>query len=300
MELQRTSILASAYARKHRKQPTDQERPADQELPEELIPTDEEVEAYHQANPDVLAQFVAGNPRFQAAEAQEQLKRQLAEINIYAQRAKKEGLDKDPLTSLQLRIFPEGVLQGEMMRVLFEQVQINQDDLSAYYNQHKDEFIQAKARHILISTQPQPGADPTAAPPDKEKLRQKALDVLKRVRAGEDFAALAKQFSDDPGSKEQGGDLGYFDRGRMVAEFDKTVFSLEPGQVGDLVETRFGFHIIKLEDKRQAPFEDSTKDQIEQKVRQAKNKELADKIMKRFSVTIDLGPTAEKPSGEQK
>src|SRR5262249_61085433 len=82
----------------------------------------------------------------------------------------------------------------------------------------------------------------------KAAARKKAEELLKRVRAGEDFATLAKKNSDDPGSADKGGDLGVFPHGKMVPAFDTAVFALEPGAVSEVVETPFGFHIIKLEE----------------------------------------------------
>ncbi len=89
---------------------------------------------------------------------------------------------------------------------------------------------QIHARHILVETQ------------------EEAEAVLERLEAGEDFAALAEELSQDPGSAEEGGDLGWFPRRQMVTEFDEAAFSLSPGEISDIVETSFGFHIIKVED----------------------------------------------------
>lgn len=93
--------------------------------------------------------------------------------------------------------------------------------------------------------------EPTDAEVDAyiARKRTEAEDVLKRVRGGEDFAAVAREISTD-GSKEQGGDLGFFGRGRMVKEFEETAFSLQPGETSDIVQTQFGFHIIKVDEKR--------------------------------------------------
>ncbi|NTU59616.1 MAG: hypothetical protein HGA98_00990 [Deltaproteobacteria bacterium] len=101
-----------------------------------------------------------------------------------------------------------------------------------------------RARHILVKLA-------AGAKPDEEaKVRAKAESVLKEAKAGKDFATLAKKYSEDPGSKEKGGDLGAFERGQMVPAFEEAAFALKPGQLSDLVKTQFGFHVIKVEEHR--------------------------------------------------
>lgn len=102
-----------------------------------------------------------------------------------------------------------------------------------------------KVQHILIKTQGLPKED---AP----KLKAKAEDILKQLQHGANFAELAKQNSDDPGSKDKGGELGWIVRGQTVPNFEKTAFSLKPGQLSGLVETEYGYHIIQVEDKQTA------------------------------------------------
>lgn len=103
-----------------------------------------------------------------------------------------------------------------------------------------------RARHILIRVEPRA----TAA--DKAKAREKMVEVQKKLKKGTDFVELARQYSEDPGSKERGGDLGYFTRGEMTPPFEKAAFGLEVGQMSDIVETDFGFHLIRVEEKKAA------------------------------------------------
>jgi peptidyl-prolyl cis-trans isomerase C len=103
-----------------------------------------------------------------------------------------------------------------------------------------------RASHILI------GVPENADAAARDAARAKAADVLNQVKAGGDFAELAKQHSQDPGSAPRGGDLDYFERGQMVGPFEEAAFALAPGQTSELVETRFGYHIIKVVDKQPA------------------------------------------------
>ncbi len=122
-------------------------------------------------------------------------------------------------------------------------------DLQAYYNAHQAQFQvkeQVKVRHILIAASA--GADPKA----DAAARTKATDLLTQIKAGGNFADLASKNSDDPGSKTQGGELGWLDRGKTVPEFDKAAFSLAPGQTSDVIKTQFGYHILQVEDKKTA------------------------------------------------
>jgi peptidyl-prolyl cis-trans isomerase D len=127
---------------------------------------------------------------------------------------------------------------------LRERVGVSPQDVSRSYNQNIDQYTtpeQVRASHILLKTE---GKDEAA-------VRKQAESVLAEARKpGADFAALAAKYSEDDASKTQGGDLNFFSRGRMVPEFDAAAFSLEPGTISDLVKSQFGFHVIKVVEKR--------------------------------------------------
>jgi peptidyl-prolyl cis-trans isomerase D len=127
--------------------------------------------------------------------------------------------------------------------------QVTDADVLAYYNAHKDQYQvkeQVKVRHILIAVPAGADAKTDAA------AKAKAEDILKQIKAGGNFADLASKNSDDPGSKTQGGELGWLDRGKTVPEFDKAAFTLAPGQTSDLIKTQFGYHILQVEEKKSA------------------------------------------------
>jgi peptidyl-prolyl cis-trans isomerase D len=134
-------------------------------------------------------------------------------------------------------------------------------ELEAYYEQHRGEFTeeeQAHARHILFRVAP------GAGPVDRSEAELRANSVAQIAKSGADFGELAAIHSEDPGSKDNGGDLGWFGRGQMVREFENAVWDAKPGDVLGPVESQFGFHIIRVEGfkpQRQQPF-DEVREQV--------------------------------------
>ena len=122
---------------------------------------------------------------------------------------------------------------------------VKEEEIVAYYQEHQDEFVieeEVQASHILLNV---------PDPKKEEEVEKKIQELLARIKNGEDFAALAKEYSTCPSSKK-GGDLGFFKKGQMVKEFESAAFSLKVGEVSEPVKTQFGWHIIKLADRRPA------------------------------------------------
>jgi peptidyl-prolyl cis-trans isomerase D len=133
------------------------------------------------------------------------------------------------------------------------QVTVSPTELQRAYNDNIDQYRmpdRARVRHILIATPAGPDGKPD--PKQVDQARAKAADILKQVRAGGNFAELAKKNSEDPGSKDAGGELGWITKGQMVPEFEKVSFAQNPGQISDLVQSSYGFHIIQTEEKEVA------------------------------------------------
>jgi peptidyl-prolyl cis-trans isomerase D len=190
-----------------------------------------------------------------------------AELQAYYDRNKQTYVNSIP----EKRQLKYVVLDNARM---LAQTQVTQQDIESYYDQHRDEYRvpeQVNVRHILIKT-PLPGPDGKLDQKAVDAAQAKAEDVLKQVKAGGNFAELAKKYSDDPGSAKEGGSLGWIGRGRTVPEFEKAAFSLPKGGTSDLVKSSYGFHIIHVEDKQDAHMKSlaEVKDQIEPIIKQQK------------------------------
>lgn len=161
-----------------------------------------------------------------------------------------ETLTKMNLTEAELKA---QLKQDLTIRKLIDQqvaakVTITPEEAKAFYSSHPELFKapeSVRASHILIKVEPNASAE------DKAKARERITAIQQRAKKGEDFAALAKEASECP-SGANGGDLNYFQRGQMVGPFEEAAFSLKPGTMSDIVETPFGYHLIKVADKKEA------------------------------------------------
>ncbi len=170
------------------------------------------------------------------------------------------------------------------------------EELKTYYDSNPALFKHpemVKASHILIKL------DPQADEAQKIEARKKIDDIAKKLTAGEDFAELAKNYSECP-SSANGGDLGSFRRGQMVQAFEDAAFSMNPGEISPVVETHFGFHIIKVSEKQPEgtfPFEE-VKPQIQQVLTREKVQKLLEKDIENLKSKADIETfpsTNEKP-----
>jgi peptidyl-prolyl cis-trans isomerase C len=174
---------------------------------------------------------------------------------LTAQKMTVQDIRDDARSEISVEKLVEGAIGSK--------IAVKPEAVADFYKNNQDKFQQGarvRASHILI--QVPEGADAAA----KQQAKTKAEAILKDLKAGKDFAAAAKENSQDPGSAPNGGDLGFFEQGQMVPPFEQAAFALKAGQMSEVVETPFGYHIIKVAEKQEArvvPIEEA-KPQIEQ------------------------------------
>jgi peptidyl-prolyl cis-trans isomerase C len=177
------------------------------------------------------------------SEQMQKVKERFPDEKTFKELLKKEGLSLD---KLQSQITRDLMLQRYIDTQFVKNITVSDQEAKDYYEGNLNMFKkpeQIQASHILIKV------DPDAMEEDKAKARAKLEKIRKKLKQGGDFAAFAGESSECP-SKAKGGDLGYFGRGQMVKPFEDAAFSLKKGEVSDIVETGFGYHLIKVTDKK--------------------------------------------------
>lgn len=221
-----------------------------------------------------------GLPQVQGAQRAEYVLSFLTDMTLLAQAAEAQKLDQSPdfqqrLAYARTKALMEALMMSEAKKAVSDEAK----------RKTYDEFVasakpeaEVRARHILVDDE------------------AKAKEIAAKAKAGEDFAKLAKDNSKD--SAEDGGDLGYFTKDQMVPEFADAAFKLDKGQVSDPVKSQFGWHVIKVEDKRQKPVPtyDQVSDQIEQYLVRKAQTDLVTKLRADAKVEKTAAPAAAAPA----
>jgi PPIC-type PPIASE domain len=219
LEMTRTVVDARMYAKKQREANA-----------QDWMPKQDEVEAFgkNPANMKQLDEYLEDVKKLGlvpegqeiSEEMKESFRQQWAPMAILAQKARAAGVENERATQLQIQFQQTVTLGGIYEAELAKKLEPTEQEIQDYFAKH-------------------PEIDPKAS-------RAKAEDILRRARSGEDFDKLAKENSDEPGAKESGGDLGWFGRGRMDKQFETAAFALKDNEISDVIETRFGFHVIQV------------------------------------------------------
>ncbi|UPA30606.1 peptidylprolyl isomerase [Terrisporobacter glycolicus] len=194
----------------------------------------------------------------------------------YQEQLKKMGINEDFLKFQ----FTRDLANTNLQKKFEEDTKISETEMKKYYEDNKKSFYTdtVTASHILLKTQDSEGKELSAE--KKKEAKKKAEEALAKVKSGEDFAKAAKKYSQDS-SASKGGELGTFGRGQMVSEFEKAAFNMKKGEISDIVETEYGYHIIKVTGRvdKQETYND-VKDKIKTTLAGQKYTEYVEKLKK--------------------
>jgi parvulin-like peptidyl-prolyl isomerase len=226
-------------------------------------------------------------------EAEQKTKRDCLEMlisdKLVGQKAKKLDLSQDSVWKMKERKHSLEFLTDLLYKKeVAEKAPVGDSEITAYYNENLDKIFtkpeEFKISHILIKVEEDTLQKKSGKKKDREKeALEKIEPIYQRAKNGEDFAALAKEFSEEDGSKEKGGELGYLPRGRMLKEFEEQISSLQPNEVSRPFRTKFGYHILKYTDKKPSEvmeLNDDLKEKIKYNLARDNQKKRAEEYLK--------------------
>ena len=216
-------------------------------------------------------------------EKYEDLKETLKSNSAYKAKLDEVGVNDDFLKS-QVK---KDLIVSKYKENFMKNIKINDNEIKTYYDNHKDEFTkeEVRASQILISTLDD--NNNVVNQEQKEKLKDKAEDILEKLKNNEDFAILAKEYSDDKNSGKDGGDLGYFSKEDKNIDFTNPVFKLEKDQLSDIIETEYGYLIVKVTDNKSVTKTlEESKEDIKNKILNQKYTQHIDSLYKNGKITI--------------
>lgn len=235
--------------------------------------------------------FVAGLPDYLKSmgvgPARKNLAQQMLDVMQVASEARAQHYNDDPKIAAQLAFQAEQALANAYLSAEMQKALADEANIRDFYERNKSIYKQVHARHILIRL---PGSVVPLREGQKEKTEAEALahaqELRKRLVAGEDFTVIAKAESDDAGSGANGGDLGFFSAGQMVAPFEQAAFALKDKEISEPVRTQFGFHIIQTLETKERPFEE-VKAEIKEKSGTELRQKFMQEIRRKYPVTLD-------------
>ncbi len=229
-------------------------------------------------------------PQFQAnarGAGRKQFADNVVHVLVLAQEGKKRKLDESAAYKIQSMFQNANMLAGMTYDQLGKDAKLDEAEIHKYYDTHKGEFERVHARHILIRV----AGSPLAVRPGQKDLTDaeglaKAQEIRKKIVDGADFAALARELSDDTGSGSNGGDLGFFGHNQMVPPFEEAAFAMKKGELSQPVKTPFGYHIIKVEEIDSKSYEELKPD-LEKRLRPEQAQKVMDELQKKSAVEMD-------------
>lgn len=206
-------------------------------------------------------------------EGKKKILEEMIKNNLFYQAARDGGITLKEETEKEIELMRRQLLIRRYIEQELQKKPITDDDLKGYYDKHREEFTipeQRKLTHVVV------------------KMEQEAEKIAREIKAGKDFGSLAEQYNTD-GTKKKKGDLGWVKKGVMVKEFENVAFQLKKGEISNIVKTKFGYHIIKVEDikpQEQKKYED-VREEIRRKIRGERLKEIEEQLRDQYKVQIN-------------